>query len=137
MGPISLIQFIKISVVIFTERLPSPLIFLYYIRDDLICLSEIVVEMDVFKSVGNASPAINLLLRKLIDIVGYLFMRYKHYVHLQRAASIALLRKILKHLGVTYRCLRNVRLQVFAELVIYNIYARIATVFEAFCNALV
>ena len=77
--------------------------------------------MDVQEPFRYTAPAINLLFRQLIYIVGDLLVRNQHDMHLQRPTTVALLRKILQHLRITDRCFGDIRFQEFAKLIIYNI----------------
>ena len=57
-------------------------------------------------------------------------MGNQHQVHLIFPASIAFFCKVLKHLSIAYRCLRNVYFQILAELIVDDINASVAMAYE-------
>ena len=128
---VSLNHAIKIRHVFFLKSAPGFLIFLDCRLNNLVCLRKIIIKMDMLKSFGYASPSIYLLLRQLIDIISKLLMRDQHQMHLQISATITLFRKVLKHLGITYRRVCYICFKEFTELIINNINPSISFTLKA------
>ena len=108
------------------EQIPELLIFLDDCCNNLVGLRKVIVQVDMSESFRNTTPAIDLLLGQSVDIVCNLLMGNQHQVHLIFSASIAFFCKVLKHLSIAYRCLRNVCFQILAELIVDDIDTRVA-----------
>ena len=119
-------QRIEFLFMLSAEQIPELLIFLDDRRNNLVGLRKVIVQVDMSESFRNTTPAIDLLLRQTVDIVCDFLMGNQHQVHLIFSASIAFFCKVLKHLSIAYRCLRNVCFQILAELIVDDINASVA-----------
>ena len=98
--PISCEQRLKIPFMFFAELTPERFRVKNDRRYNLIRLREVVVQMDVPKTIRHPTPSIRLFLRKSVYIVRNLLMRDQHQMELELTTAAALLCKVLKHLGI-------------------------------------
>lgn len=105
------------------EALPLATFLLYHGGDDFVGLGKVVVQQDVLEPLGDAPPAVHLLLGQTVYVVADFLVADEHQVQLLASAAVTFLRKVLQHLGVAHRGLGDVGLQILAELVVHYVDA--------------